>query len=545
MTMDKSDQATRFLGFAFASADLLFEVDEKGLIAMAVGATRKVTGVGNVSLPHNSWRVLFEPCDHGVFKAMIEGLSGAARKGPVRCRLKDVPGRPPRYANVFACRLPQLAPNVSCALSLSLETPAGAAEAPAGGLMDKAGFETAVGGLLTNARASGLDVELALVEMVGLTKAVAGLSDAAAETVVACLSDVLKAESLAGGAAHLQDDRFAVMREKPDEDTLPARLKAAAAETGLAVDTILTAIPLDGADTPQTLRALQFTLDHFLKDGAAPEVDLARVFRSGLEETLRLAKAFTASVKARKFKLVYQPIIDLTSHQVNHYEALVRFPGDESPQNTIRMAEELDLIETLDLAVAEKAIGALRSHGPEIRIAVNVSGRSFLRPKFLDRLLELTAGDVRLKGRLLFEITESAALANLELADERIQRLRRNGFRVCIDDFGAGAASLSYLRNLTVDVVKIDGQYIRPLAGSGQDAGGRDGAVIRHLTALCQELNIRTIAEMVETQAAADIVKRVGVDMGQGAFFGQPLDQIPTNAPQPVARRRGMVESWG
>ena len=122
----------RFLGFAFASADLLFEINSAGLITLALGAAKKVTGVGNVTLPQSPWRVLFEPSDHGVFTALIDSLSGAGRKGPVRLRLRDVPGQPPRYANVFACRLPQLAPNISCALSLSLGAGEAGDDAPSG-----------------------------------------------------------------------------------------------------------------------------------------------------------------------------------------------------------------------------------------------------------------------------------------------------------------------------------------------------------------------------------------------------------------------------
>jgi EAL domain-containing protein (putative c-di-GMP-specific phosphodiesterase class I) len=147
----------------------------------------------------------------------------------------------------------------------------------------------------------------------------------------------------------------------------------------------------------------------------------------------------------------------------------------------------------------------------------------------------------RLKDRLLFEITESAALANLDLADERIQRLRRAGFKVCIDDFGAGAASLSYLRNLTVDIVKIDGQFIKSIGG-----GGRDAVFVRHLTALCKELKVTTIGEMVETEPVAEVLKNMSVDLGQGFLFGAPLLEIPDGRGIPAAaRRKGTTESWG
>jgi EAL domain-containing protein (putative c-di-GMP-specific phosphodiesterase class I) len=205
------------------------------------------------------------------------------------------------------------------------------------------------------------------------------------------------------------------------------------------------------------------------------------------------------------------------------------------------MAEELDLIEQFDLAVAETAIAALGGRGPEVSIAVNISGRSFLQPRFIDRLLGLMKNAARLKDRLMFEITESAALANLDLADERIQRLRRAGFKVCIDDFGAGAASLSYLRNLTVDIVKIDGQFIQSIGG-----GGRDDVFVRHLTALCKELKVVTIGEMVETETVAQALKTMAVDLGQGFLFGAPLADIPDlRGASTPARRVGAVESWG
>ncbi len=537
--MAKNEEALRFLGFAFASADLLFEIDKAGVIKLALGAANKVTGVGNVVLTMSPWRVLFEPTDHGVFTALIGSLSGAGRKGPVRLRLKDVPGLPPRYANVFACRLPQLAPNVSCALSLSVDS---IAPESSGVLMDRAAFEGAIAKLIDSAREAGLDPELALVEVTGLAKATRGLSPAAAEAVIDNLSDVLRAESLGGVAARLEDERFAVVREKVEgQDTLTGRLKDAAQNAGVSVEPHAAILALaGGAGAPQTLRALRYTLDAFLQDGAAQGQDMTATFREGLDSTLRQAQAFNDIVKTRRFKLQYQPIVDLAAREVQHYEALARFADDGSPADMIRMAEELDLIEGFDLAVAEMAIKTLREHGPEVRIAVNVSGRSFLRPKFLDRLLALTGGDIRLKTRLLFEITESAALANLELADERIQRLRRDGFQVCIDDFGAGAASLSYLRSLTVDVVKIDGQYVPQVENQE-----REGAMVRHLTALCRELGVKTIAEAVETEAAARKLKEMGVDMGQGPLFGEPLAHIPTAEVHIPARRRGAVESWG
>jgi EAL domain-containing protein (putative c-di-GMP-specific phosphodiesterase class I) len=116
----------------------------------------------------------------------------------------------------------------------------------------------------------------------------------------------------------------------------------------------------------------------------------------------------------------------------------------------------------------------------------------------------------------MFELTESAAVEDLAHADRHLQALRAAGCEVCLDDFGAGAASLAYLQQLTLDLVKIDGRYIRDL-----QHGGREATFVRHLVNMCGELNVRTLAEMVETPEAEDAVRRAGVDYAQGWLYGR------------------------
>jgi EAL domain-containing protein (putative c-di-GMP-specific phosphodiesterase class I) len=154
---------------------------------------------------------------------------------------------------------------------------------------------------------------------------------------------------------------------------------------------------------------------------------------------------------------------------------------------------------------------------PGLRLAVNVSGRSIASPDFVVRAIQLIAKHPKARGRILFELTESAALDDLALADRHLRALRDEGCEICLDDFGAGAASLAYLQQLSLDVLKIDGRYIRDL-----QRGGREATFVKHLVRLCQELGIRTLAEMVETQEAEDAVREAGVDMAQGWLYGEP-----------------------
>ena len=119
----------------------------------------------------------------------------------------------------------------------------------------------------------------------------------------------------------------------------------------------------------------------------------------------------------------------------------------------------------------------------------------------------------------MFELTESAAIEDLALADRHVQALRAAGCEICLDDFGAGAASLAYLQQLHLDVVKIDGRYIRDL-----QHGGREATFVKHLVKMCGELGVRTLAEMVETRDAEDAIRRAGVDLAQGWLYGAARD---------------------
>jgi len=177
----------------------------------------------------------------------------------------------------------------------------------------------------------------------------------------------------------------------------------------------------------------------------------------------------------------------------------------------------------------------------KIKLAANVSGRTITSPSFMQAVARhAKAGG--LGGRLMFEITESAAIDDLGVAENHVQALQAQGFQVCLDDFGAGAASYAYLQQLSVDIVKIDGAYVRESTRSG-----RDGAMIRHLVGLCRELKVATVAEMVETQSVEDSLRVAGVDYAQGWLYGQPdaTPRMKLQTSPAAARRRGSVEQWG
>ncbi len=417
----------------------------------------------------------------------------------------------------------------------------GAIPPEANSLHDRKGFMAATQHLLDGARTAGLDLNLELVELRGLHDATAAMEPQAAEALRRRVASAIRAESFRGqGAAQLGDERFAVLRDRTDSpDYLLSRLQKAATAAGAEVEARSASLSLAPETTPlHTMRALRFALDSFLKDGAA---SAQTAFQKVLENTVTQANAFSRAVREQRFQLVYQPVVAIHSGELQHFETLVRFDGDKSPAQAIRMAEELELIQSLDLAVIQRVVKKLTAPASgRLRLAVNMSARSLMQPSFIPALFDLLNAHSGLGERLIFEITESAALEDLDQANAAIQRIRRHGFQIYLDDFGAGAASMAYLRALTVDAVKIDGQYVRELAQSE-----RDTALVRHLAQLCEELGVSCVAEMVETEEAARTLQEIGVTYGQGWHFGKPSSEPTYVLASPVrARRAGEIDTW-
>lgn len=222
--------------------------------------------------------------------------------------------------------------------------------------------------------------------------------------------------------------------------------------------------------------------------------------------------------------LVFQPVVELNTCDISHYEVLIRMRGDEgqtiTPDQFIPVAERMGLIHAIDLWVVENAIdflAALPAYLSRIALAINLSGTAFQYPDLLQVIrdkLELTWVDA---DRLTFEITETAAVDNFERTRDMIHKIRDLGCKFALDDFGAGFCSFNYLKTFPVDYVKIDGQFIRQL-----DVNETDRILVRSMVEIAGKLGKQTIAEFVETPSIALKLKELGVNLGQGYAFGKP-----------------------
>jgi EAL domain-containing protein (putative c-di-GMP-specific phosphodiesterase class I) len=239
----------------------------------------------------------------------------------------------------------------------------------------------------------------------------------------------------------------------------------------------------------------------------------------------------------REFDLLYQPQIDRHG-QVTGVEALVRWRhptrGMVSPAEFIPVAEETGLVLALGQWVLKKACDQLLAWAAnpataQIEVAVNISARQFHHPQFVAQVLEAVAVPGIDARRLKLELTETSLLENVEDTIAKMNVLKLDGVSFALDDFGTGYSSLAYLRQLPLDMLKIDRSFVLDLLTNQNDA-----AIARTIIALGRSLGLRVLAEGVETVAQRDFLFEHGCDAYQGYLCAPAL---PANAAASVTCR--------
>jgi EAL domain-containing protein (putative c-di-GMP-specific phosphodiesterase class I) len=218
--------------------------------------------------------------------------------------------------------------------------------------------------------------------------------------------------------------------------------------------------------------------------------------------------------------LAYQPVVSTATGAVDYFESLLRLRNDAGcivgGGDFVAGLERLGLIGHVDRLVLERSIEELKRH-PEVRLGFNVSGLTVANRAWLQRVLSLLREEPGLAGRLVVEITETAALYDLVESARFVGALRDAGSRVALDDFGAGHYSLRHLEKLAVDTIKIDGSFVRNLAASPEQR-----VFLRHLLSFARGFGCRVVAEWVESAEDAAILCAEGVGFVQGYHFGRP-----------------------
>ena len=257
-----------------------------------------------------------------------------------------------------------------------------------------------------------------------------------------------------------------------------------------------------------------------------PELDEAALQRLNVEEELR------AALQNDEFVIAYQPIIAMRSGRTEGVEALVRWNhpdrGTVPPSEFISITEETGLIVQLGAWVLREACRQVASWNithPNLplQLSVNLSARQLHEMDLVGNVRRILHETGLPPQQLTLEVTESILLRDVSGSIEQLQALRRTGVSIAIDDFGTGYSSLSYLQRLPVDVVKIDRSFVIEVS-----SGARAAAFVRAILQLCRTIELRTVAEGVETAEQAAGLRKPGCDMAQGFYFAHPLspDQI-------------------
>jgi EAL domain-containing protein (putative c-di-GMP-specific phosphodiesterase class I) len=368
------------------------------------------------------------------------------------------------------------------------------------------------------------DLSLMLVSLPQLTSLLAAVDKRRRSAVMNRLGQIFSASAKNDNAARLADGLFALVHDSTTSAAAVTEtirlLLGKVVPPGQAVTIGSSTVALDDHALPpeQLTRAFSYTLNQFVANGGRlSQTTLSGNFQEMLTSTVSRMTGIQDFLRSNDLVLAFQPIVWLLDQNIHHQEALTRLKSGESPFAMVTFAEETGFIADLDLAVCRRAIDVLEANPGAHDIAINLSARSLESDAFLTSMENLLSGMKTRRNRLLFELTESARVHDLDRTAGALERLRQQGHQICIDDFGAGAAGLHYVRQLPVDIVKIDGGYVRNIT-----ADTRDRALVKSMVDLCRSIGVGLIAEMVETQEQAQVLKRLGITYGQGWHYGRP-----------------------
>ena len=240
---------------------------------------------------------------------------------------------------------------------------------------------------------------------------------------------------------------------------------------------------------------------------------------------LQMAAGLRESLESNRFLLYAQEIRPIdASTEPSHYEVLLRLRdrnGDIlNPGSFIPAAERYQMMPHIDRWVLTQLLVTLSDELaalPQLNIAINLSATSLDDPTFMPFLESLLSKTSLSPERLTFEITETTVVNQLSSASDLLGRIREQGCKVALDDFGSGFSSFSYLKHFPVDFIKIDGSFVRNLLHSSVDR-----TIVESINEVAHRLGVKTVAEYVEEHALIGVLEEAGVDFVQGYAIGRP-----------------------
>jgi diguanylate cyclase (GGDEF)-like protein len=296
--------------------------------------------------------------------------------------------------------------------------------------------------------------------------------------------------------------------------------------------------PRHAATVTEILARAQETLDRAkAKRPGSFQIYRPNVEREALRrENVRAADEIVTALNERRILLAFEPVVAAATRQTAFYECLMRIKRADgallSAQEIVPVAERLGLVRLLDHRVLELLVSEMAAV-PELHASVNVSPGSITDPDWWSTLTALLRANAGVAGRLIVEITETAAIHDIDDTRGFVSRVKDLGCTIAIDDFGSGYTSFRNLRKLGVDILKIDGAFVQNLMGAGDDR-----AFVQTLLDLARRLKLKTVAEWVQDQESAALLTEWGCDYLQGAMIGLAAVERPWGGVAPADRRK-------
>ena len=408
-------------------------------------------------------------------------------------------------------------------------------------LANRSSFETALELELAEALRSGQGGAVVWFDLDDFKDVNDTLGHAAGDEVLAMLATVLTRNTRASNVvARVGGDEFAVLMPRvtrEEAETAAERILSAivsytfavagrAVRLGASIGVVF--FPENGSTVQEVLSNADVAM-YRAKDGGR-----SMVWVSGEDDGAEQLHVSRMTWKERldtalaedRFIVYSQPIWDLRTGRAVRHELLIRMVGEGEtiypPSDFLPVAERLGLVNSIDRWMLQRAFMILEANDSELdAVEVNLSGKAFADPdmvKFIAAELERSGVDPK---RLGFEITETAAIADMSRAQWFIRSLKDLGCRFSLDDFGTGFSSFYYLKHLPIDCLKIDGSYVRGLSQSEEDR-----CLVRGICEMCRGLDVEVLAECVEDEAALEVVKSLGLDYAQGFHLGRPAPVV-------------------
>jgi EAL domain-containing protein (putative c-di-GMP-specific phosphodiesterase class I)/GGDEF domain-containing protein len=406
----------------------------------------------------------------------------------------------------------------------SVDLPARAAETAGSGYAQD--FAVA---LAATAREGGT---LLLTGIDNIAMLISGHGVAAAEHAMTSLQAIIRAElPKSSRLMRVQRDQYAALLPRMDEaaqEALCTHIDAVIRRFSPQSDSGLlyfmaksVCVPCDNPSAPPfqyLARAVAGLIDAeegLTGDGEKPD-NVSIESRRHMEG----ANMLTLAMEEKRFRLAYQPVIDSKTGRIAHYEALLRLHSHDGKISSagilIPIAERMGMVHLLDEFTLDRVVQELR-YDPQVVLALNVSNETIRTPSWIKRFRHHLKETPEIGPRMICEITETAVHRDLKQSAMFCAEIQETGAEIALDDFGSGYTSFRQLKTLSIDMVKIDGSFVKDLTDNTDNR-----FFVKTMLDFTQGFGLKSAAEYVENGETAKMLMELGVDLLQGYYFGRP-----------------------